>query len=1041
MIYKKVTNDEIRQAFSKLQSNVYFDNYDLVLRGRVALFKRRLTFNIDNFLKECVSDRPFARFLGNKMKLSFFPKKVEPKENKFPSNYYTNTESILGNKISRPNVHCDFPVELHLVATIWLMRYGPYLEGLMPNTSYGNRLAINENTQRVEGRSLFKPYFKQFQNWWSLAINTTKKNLTQQQSVTILNFDLKSFYHDVKFDFDKLENVLVKQFPRIKNDVIHSALRNIHISYRSLLRTVKPDLKINESIFPLPIGLFTSHIFANYHLLGLDRFVKRKCDPLYYGRYVDDVLIVIKNTVLEEEDIKSKIQNVGNTEIVRLYLKNYFSKLFIVPDDSSPIRFKISSLKDLKLNMDKLFIYQFDQEHTPNLIDKFVEEQKERSSMFRFLSDEEDEAFDDFENHTFESNFDHVDLNKARFKNFEDNKYKLSTFLSKLIKRRIQRGEGYKEDEIGKIKKYFRGGYLIKHYYFWEKLFTLLVAYKKMNELAELVNEIDKEINSLETYISLGHDQEFLVTKDEYQKSLDLHLRYALAMALGLDINMLVKNKRLIKILSKRLSTGEQKVAKTFDSMADYLEIKNSLFKNTGLIRGAFVYYPLMQFTEFALEYNIDLTSPDSIFEVLTIEVTNYEKLFAIQEKEFVPFRVKFWQVALLAYCKNLFTCKVQPGKMWFTDRFSSNEILNQAFEEFYDINKPNVPKTDLLNAYFQSTKTDVKEESGKIVIPKERSSNFYIQELRIPNGGVSQEKYRIAIINKYVDSADFLASLDGNPIKDPAKDEVFDRILDEIVQIDKCDLFVMPELSLPHKLVSKFTDQAARNQIGFISGIEHLNIQNIGFNFIITVLPINIEGDKDAIPVFRLKNHYAPIEEECIWDEKIRGRKMTVPKPTPYRYDLFEWRGFYFSSYYCYELADVFHRSIFFSKVDAVIAPVWNMDTHYYNSIIDAATRDMHNYFIIVNTAQYGFSKISRPQDHINKEKVIVKGGTEKGYDFTVLVGDLKVKELREFQKLDYQQQKQAKRENTHIKFKATPPDFPKENVIIRENNASYYM
>lgn len=134
--------------------------------------------------------------------------------------------------------------------------------------------------------------------------------------------------------------------------------------------------------------------------------------------------------------------------------------------------------------------------------------------------------------------------------------------------------------------------------------------------------------------------------------------------------------------------------------------------------------------------------------------------------------------------------------------------------------------------------------------------------------------------------------------------------------------------------------------------------------NFLLTVLPINIDGDKDCIPIFRLKNHYGPEET---W---IRGKRIIVPKPNPYRYDLFEWKGFYFSNYYCFELADIFHRSIFFSKVDAIFAPVWNVDTHYYNSIIDTATRDMHSYFILINTSQYGHSKISRPRDYINKKK-----------------------------------------------------------------------
>ncbi|MFD2918110.1 hypothetical protein ACFS6H_00235 [Terrimonas rubra] len=1044
---KSVTQEEVKIAFSKLQANVYFDNYDLILRQRVAIYKKRLNSNITSFIAESRSNNAFGSVLG-KMDFSILPKKVKPRHLNFHSNYYTNKISSAKTEIARPNVHCDFPIELHLIATIWLMRYGAYLEGLVPATSFGNRLAIDQSTNKTEGRSLFKPYFKQFQNWWSLAIKATKNALNKEQSVTILNFDLKYFYHEVRFDFDKLESTLLKKFPEIENDVIHIVLKKIHIKYRGLLKVVKPNLSIEEdNIVPLPIGLFTSHVLANFHLRSLDRYINREFTPLYYGRYVDDVLIVLKNTVLDEQLINNEAPKQGNKdEIIKEYLKTQFPNLFSVPEDSQPITFKIASLKNLRLNMDKLFIYQFDHDHSPNLIEKFVEEQKERSSMFRFLSDEEDESFDDFESQTFESNFDNVDLNKARFKNLEDNKYKLSTFLSKLIKRRIQRGALYKEAEIDKIGKFFKGGYLIEHYFFWEKLFTLLVVYKRMDELSDLAKEILDEIESIQISES-NNEQDFNITADDYKISLRLHFENALAMSIGLDLNMLRKNPSLVRTLKTILPSIEKKKAEnSYHSTADYLEVKYTVFRDTGLLRGGFVYYPLFQFTKFAFDYNVDLTSPESIFGILKTE-EDITKSFGIRRIDFIPFRIKFWQAAILTYYKNLLECENQTDKKWFTDKFSSHELLNTAFDLFYEINKPSVPKELLKDEYFQTLKTDIQEDA-KLVIPEKREHNYYIQEIYTPNGGQSQDTYRVALINKYVDAKEYLSSLNGNPVVDSEKMEIFDRILDEVSGIKKCDLFVMPELSLPHRLIARYTDQVARNQIAYITGIEHLKIRNIGFNFLFTVLPINIAGDKDAIPVLRLKNHYAPIEEDCIWDEKERGEKMAVPKPRPYRYDLFEWRGFYFSSYYCYELADVFHRSIFFSQVDAIIAPVWNADTHYYNSIIDAATRDMHNYFIIVNTAQYGFSKIARPQDHVNKEKVIVKGGTERDYNFTILVGDLKIKDLRNFQKLTHDQQREGKKEAKRtgvyppeLKFKATPPDFPPENVETRENNDRFYI
>lgn len=60
-----------------------------------------------------------------------------------------------------------------------------------------------------------------------------------------------------------------------------------------------------------------------------------------------------------------------------------------------------------------------------------------------------------------------------------------------------------------------------------------------------------------------------------------------------------------------------------------------------------------------------------------------------------------------------------------------------------------------------------------------------------------------------------------------------------------------------------------------------------------------------DATVIFRLKNHYAHSEEHL-----ITGNHLEIPKPKPYRYDLINWRNIYFSVFYCFELANVEHRS-----------------------------------------------------------------------------------------------------------------------------------
>ena len=82
------------------------------------------------------------------------------------------------------------------------------------------------------------------------------------------------------------------------------------------------------------------------------------------------------------------------------------------------------------------------------------------------------------------------------------------------------------------------------------------------------------------------------------------------------------------------------------------------------------------------------------------------------------------------------------------------------------------------------------------------------------------------------------------------------------------------------------------------ISGLEHIISNKTAFNFVATILPVEVNGIKDATIVFRLKNHYAPVEEHL-----ISQNHLTVPKPSISRYDIFNWKNIYFSVFYCFPM------------------------------------------------------------------------------------------------------------------------------------------
>lgn len=122
----------------------------------------------------------------------------------------------------------------------------------------------------------------------------------------ILKMDIQSFFMsiDKKLLFTRLKKVLEQQYHEpdkaLLIDLVHKVVclnpqDNCCIKGK---RSNWQGLPPSKSLFTvsrkkgLPIGNLTSQIFANFYLSFFDRFVKDVCKVKYYGRYVDDFVIV-----------------------------------------------------------------------------------------------------------------------------------------------------------------------------------------------------------------------------------------------------------------------------------------------------------------------------------------------------------------------------------------------------------------------------------------------------------------------------------------------------------------------------------------------------------------------------------------------------------------------------------------------------------------------------------------------------------------------------------------------------------------------------
>jgi hypothetical protein len=122
----------------------------------------------------------------------------------------------------------------------------------------------------------------------------------------ILKLDVKGFFMHINRNllFERLELFIDKQYQEndkeLVKDICHKVVFN-DPTKNCIIKGSKNDWKElpkSKSLFStpencgLPIGNLTSQVFANFYMNPFDHFIKKDIGIKYYGRYVDDFVLI-----------------------------------------------------------------------------------------------------------------------------------------------------------------------------------------------------------------------------------------------------------------------------------------------------------------------------------------------------------------------------------------------------------------------------------------------------------------------------------------------------------------------------------------------------------------------------------------------------------------------------------------------------------------------------------------------------------------------------------------------------------------------------
>lgn len=1030
-----------QKAYKKLKSDAYYDKTKVILKKDIVEFENeneeKLDMQLSNIQNQLINadNDAWEKYVNEKIlndiDCIILPKKIK-KNSEENSDIISNVESESKNiNISEYQSFMQLPVIGHILSVIWVLTIGATIdEGVIH--CYGNRLReeLHSSHDYYKYKSkitfspyLFKPYYLQYENWQDSALKIAEQHIKNHDDILIFTLDFHRFYYglDIDSQFKKyvLEESGLSEDNKDDTDEqktlkrLNNLMFKIIEKYAQVYKKYFPDSKDESTGNILPIGFLPSNILANLALKKFDKIIVDNWSPLYYGRYVDDVIIVdkISHTHPLYEQIRGK--SISTEDFIAKYFKSCCRLGILKKHSQHPYQLNSQLLNilgnktKLFFNIEKCKIFYFSPKNSSELLVTFRKHLEENKSEFRFLP--EDEATFQESDYTEIFDIEQHEINKFRdISEIQLNKYKLSKFLAK---KQQMLSTGLYENcyFLNRLIETLTDSQLIDNYTLWERIITILSLQKNKGLLIKILLKIEYAINKIR-YASHTDQSDSPITDNMCGR---------LRQILFFDLC------RVQSVLRLWSNSNE----KDFKRYQQYSRLKKNFTRYDKLIdnyekaRMGDKYLYTIWAEVFLIcqekfrqdKRNAGKTAEEiylrndlqSIFQLLASSNLGWDDIKKKTTYKYYPYLVQNYDIFMAYQC-------VSMVSQMSIDKNSYNNL----FQVFIKVNfNPYKKGVDGSGADYGFAISPILEDKEGQKNEDHKQENH---KWGIWVNNEAKKSIRIAVSNiemSYSDAENNLLQL-STKTKERGKKIV--RLVNSALK-DHADLLVMPECCLPFEWLDMLIHTCKKNDLAVITGIEHVFAGKKAYNLVAVILPFTHHDIPCALVVFHPKNHFSPKEFQCLSErdfELMDAEHLFNNGQT--QYELYRWHDFYFSVYCCFELSSITERSLFQSYADAVIAVEWNHDIYYYRNILESLARDLHCYCIQANSSDCGDSRITQPSKHDDQDILRVKGGDAP----TILVGTIDIERLRRFQCKGYGEQK------ADGYFKPTPPLFNKKVV-----------
>ncbi|MCE0555600.1 hypothetical protein K1M91_01355 [Motilimonas sp. E26] len=1046
--WDSLTIEDLLVAYRKAKADCFFEN-TFPTAIKFAEYEQDLLANLDALLKQLQNDAGFARNDGLIGDFRLLPKKLSSKRKSGASDnghvhFSKPDRAVEGlfkyyNVVPEFRIVGDFPINTHIISALWINMIGHKFDAKLDDSCYGGRLKRirndelfaddNEKPFHISSVGSFVPYFQPYQKWRNDGLKTIRDELEKDRDIIAVSLDLKSYYHfidpliissseliealDLKFSDE--EQLFTEQLSLFLNEWADGATK--------FGKSVGgQEAKISGG---LVIGLTCSRVISNALLHKWDRLVIEKLSPIHYGRYVDDMFLVLRDTgqISNSQDFMFFLQGRMGKKCITHGSKN--NKLWkINQGDDVQGRSKIS----LQSDKQKLFILQG--RAGLDLLDSIEKDIYELSSEHRLMP-----SPDQLEHSTAAkvlsaagSVGENADtLRRADGLTIRRLGWSLQLRHVETLARDLppNQWKEQREDFYQFAHNHIlRADNLFAHFNYLPRLLGFAISMNEWEQAEKIAVKSYQAIDTLAKEVNRGQRVLINGSKAEVSKDLwgyikgtltwlfiDAATRYHDPSTLSLGERS-SRKKRLeglfLKQIVATLKDFEALLKLRFD-VAEF-EKKAPLVASADLAKEAYKYI-------IKNKQAIELVRKRNVKKEMAILML-LEQSGLIDERTFKLFINSTRETRLVHVTKDQKKKESFLPYLFPTRPLSPQEISELAPECVglpSASGKPPIYSPSVTWAKYTQALRGVWIKPTLLAAGQDAEEKPSTRRRKFVRVGTdNKDKVIVALTNLRTEDSDWAATACNKPNLSRKRYQKISKLVNDVLKLKpKPDYVLFPELSIPLRWFNSIAARLSNAGISLIAGTEYLHT---GANKIHSEASMVLADNRLGYPTFvkiRQPKLVPAVGEDKELTSKFGKQWDSLgvsPKP------VYIHNGFNFGVMVCSELQNSKARVRFQGAVDALMVLSWNRDLDTFASLIESAALDVHAYTILVNNRKYGDSRVRSPaKEAFLRDIARLRGGDN---DF-VVAATIDIAALRSFQS-------RAKRwPESGDKFKPLPEGF----------------